>query len=330
MRALRLPALAALFLFLALPFALQSQAVGSPDAAGITLVLSPTTPPAHGIVEAQLRSLEANLAASRIVWTVNGKAFASGNGLLRIEVPTGPAGAVLDIAALVRLPDGREARILRELRIADADILWSADTSAPPLYAGKRLASPRSPVYIAALPLVFNENGGALGARDLVFQWTLDDEPLRSSSGRGKDAFLLQADTVSGVAHRVLVEVSAVGGAVLARAKAEIPVRQPEVVFYEEHPLLGPRTNRALEAPSIPPTEELDIRAFPLFFALPPNQLLYTWEINGRRVEQKTGQSILSFRPAPDDGGEFAIRASVEGATQRAAAGMLLRVTKPE
>lgn len=173
------------------------------------------------------------------------------------------------------------------------DILWEADVYTPPFYKGKGLATRQSTIRFVAIP------EATFGApQDLHYTWRLGTRVLGNESGINRQTLVLEQDIISRI-HTVIVEVrdSTGDSAILAAASVNVPQFQPQLVLYENNPLLGVLFGNELESSALL-EEEITVEAYPFFFSSPKDNgdLIYTWAVNDGSSEEQSGSRITLRR----------------------------------
>ena len=187
-------------------------------------------------------------------------------------------------------------------------ILWEADVYTPPFYKGKRLATRQSTIRFVAIP------EATFGApQDLHYTWRLGTRVLGNESGINRQTLVLEQDIISR-AHTVIVEMREAADdlSVLAAASIRVPQFQPQIVLYENNPLLGTLFGNEIESSVALLEEEITVEAYPFFFSSPKDNgdLVFTWAVNDGSSEEHSGSHITLRR------GEESGRATVSLAIQ--------------
>lgn len=284
-----------------------SPSVAAAQAEAISLILRPATPEPFTDVTIEARSFAIDLNQAVITWTLNGEVVARGTAEKTITVRTGKPGAPFSLAVSAEEDDGTRATGEKTFQISGVDLLWEAPGAVvPTLYPGKALATVDTIVRVTALPEVFSGNQ-KIPARNLLFFWTIDDVRFGAYSGKGKNILPVKMSGAVGAAHRVQVSVLLPDNTPAAERETTIRITAPEVLFYEEHPLLGALYQYAISDKTLSHGQEIDVRAEPYFFTAPAQNLAFSWKANGAAIAGGQDSSILSFRPAADITGLFDI-----------------------
>jgi len=253
------------FFFLATPIGLLGQVFGE-FGGDITLTVSPNFPRANEEVSLELHGFTVDLDRAEISWFLNNKLISIGIGNRTFSFKTDGLGSVSSLLIVVEHPTSGIFRKTQVFRPADVDILWEVDTYVPPFYKGKKMPSSNSPVTLTAMPELRTSRGKKLDPRSLVYTWEQDRVILLNQSGYGK-----QSITVDGPAlfqnTIISLEVSSFDGLIRASKTIFIEPFEPEILFYEKHPLRGILYNNAIIRSFFLPKEEFTLRGEPYFFS---------------------------------------------------------------
>ncbi|MBI1957257.1 MAG: hypothetical protein HYS44_02265 [Candidatus Niyogibacteria bacterium] len=273
----------------------------------MTISIFPEHPGPNQSVTATFNGFSVDLDGARIQWFHNGRSAANGTGLKTYTFTTRGAGTEETLRAVATAPNGKQREASFSFRIGDVDLVWRADTSAPPWYSGKHLASPRSRVIVSAVPHLIS-GGREIPASQLIYQWSENGRFEQALSGAGKQTFAFRTGEANTIKHEITVEISNTSKSVVIEKSVTVPIQNPFVLFYEEHPLEGPR-GRALS--SVRPFamargDDKEFRAASFFFS-GQAPLDYQWTINGAETEKAAPASVLRLKS-----GGFLGRAAIQ------------------
>lgn len=251
----------------------------------MSLDISPRTPAPNDVVTARVRSFSTSLDDKTVVWTVNGEEVGRGMGKTTQEITMGAAGTTNVIRVSVILSSNNIKTETLTVRPGLVYLSWEARSATPVWYVGGALPSPGSEVLVRARPEL-RFGSGILDPTTLTYTWSLDGRPLRSLSGVGKNLFTFTTGNLPNRLHRISVVVSSPSGQSRGEGEINIPIINPEVLFYEVDPLVGPITQRTLQNTSIIRNNEPQLLAAPFFFSADALNLLeYNWKIGGRELD---------------------------------------------
>jgi hypothetical protein len=282
-------------LFLLAPSMLYAQAIDN-----FSVTLNPKYPKEFEKVTISLDSFSFNLDKSKITWKENGVVVAEGTGL-KTKSFTAPAnGKSKKIRMSVFNQNGY--LLEKELNLAPqtVDLLWEAtDTYTPPFYKGKALPSEQSIIKVVAIPN-FVENDKVLDRSKVIFTWSLNDIQRDSFSGFGQNFFPFKMDPLE-ASDLVKVKASSYDSSSSVENSIYIPKTSPEIVIYEENPLLGVLWDRAFTGGIRLSSNETTFVAEPYFFSGKKNiadSLNFSWTVGGVVNKESTFNKLTVRRPS--------------------------------
>ena len=218
-------------------------------------------------------------------WTINGKfrADLSGRGKYSAEAIAGPVGSIITVSVRATASDKSAATMSSTIRVSALALVWSADTSIPPWYDGKALASPGSTVTVVAIPEIVIA-GKTVDPKNLVYQWGLGDEK-QYASGVGKQSIQIQTSQTPQTSHWVRVTVEDIGRTVKKEGAVFITNRDPSISLYRFSSAGGTEYRSAQAITQIAKGEALTLIAEPYYVPDKKTDILYRWDIGGLRVE---------------------------------------------
>ncbi|KKW20626.1 MAG: hypothetical protein UY78_C0014G0006 [Parcubacteria group bacterium GW2011_GWA1_53_13] len=217
-------------------------------------------------------------------WTINGqfRADLSGRGKYSAEVTAGPVGSAILVSVRATASDKLVATMSSTIRVSALALVWSADTSLPPWYTGKALASPGSLVTVVAIPQIVIA-GKTVDPKNLVYQWGLGDEK-KYATGVGKQSIQIETSRTPQASHWVRVTVEDIGRTVKKEGTIFITNRDPSVSIYRFSSTGGTEYRSAQTITQIAKGEALTLIAEPYYFPGKKTDILYRWDIGGLTV----------------------------------------------
>lgn len=165
----------------------QAQVSGS-------IKLNPKNPEPKSVVTLTLTSYSFNVNTAMISWKSQGKILLQGQGEKSLEVKTGEVGESYLITVIAQTADGSSLEQSITISPSSVTLLYEAPKSYVPLfYEGRSLPSDGALVRVTALPSISDE-GTPVPSSKLSYTWYLDDDPVRISSGLGKQSAYFQLD----------------------------------------------------------------------------------------------------------------------------------------
>ncbi len=290
---------------------IQSKALES----DITIKTVPEYPGPNETIETTIVAYLTDLNRAKIVWMVNGRVVENTIGKKTFSFQNGNSGKKTKLAVEITPIDGE--RIYREFFFTPmgTTILWEADTYTPPFYKGKPLLTPQARVRVIAVPDTVNTQG-SISAGNLVYQWEKDGSISGDMSGYGKNSFSFMGPNPYGKTG-VSVSVSSLDNTLRSKKNIDLPLTQPFILFYEDHPLLGKWFNRSLGSNLSLTKKEFSVTAEPYFFSNERGDvptLSYNWSLNDKNVNN-SGHTI-TLRNETGVKGDSSIALSMYGTKQ--------------
>lgn len=265
-----------------------------------TLQITPKIPGPNKTVQAKVVSYSFDINRAYITWIVNSTVISQGLGEKRFSFTTGNAGTRSILKVVVVSETGWRSEKSVSFNIADLDLLWEAFTHTPLSYRGKALTSSESLIKVSAIPY-FVSGGARISPSRLFYKWELNNKNLSDASGLGRDSLIYKSSRIFSI-DSVKVTVSSMNQTITAQKRVMISVNSPKLVLYEEHPLEGPRYNRALQREFNLLSNEISLRAEPFFFSRENlSQLSYNWKMNNSTVKPGKRESFLNLLK-PEEG----------------------------
>ena len=218
-------------------------------------------------------------------WTINGqfRADLSGRGKYNAEATAGAVGSVIAVSVRATASDKIVATMSSTIRVSALVLVWSADTSLPPWYTGKALASPGSTVTVVAIPEIVIA-GKTVDPKNLVYQWGLGDEK-KYATGVGKQSIQIRTSQTPQASHWVRVTIEDIGRTVKKEGAIFVTNRDPSVSVYRFSSVGGTEYRSAQTITQIAKGEALIFIADPYYFPDKKTDILYRWDIGGLKVE---------------------------------------------
>jgi len=279
-----------------------------------TLKIIPGNYTPNSSISAKLNSFQFDANRASITWVIDGETILTGVGERTVKLRSPEFGENKKITVSIVTSDGKKTTKSLLLTGNNIDFLWEAETSTPAGYKGKALATIGSRIKITAVPYLF-KNGRALASEDLIYDWWLNFDKEISASGANKQSFSFELKNTR--EYNLLLKVSDRASSVSFEKNFIISANQaqPEVVFYEDHPLEGPRYEKALTG-----TTEIDsdsgeilVRAEPFYFSKDNlGGISYKWEMNGNALTTDEKPNVLRLRTPENGSGEAIIKVVVK------------------
>lgn len=283
----------------------------------VSVAITPNIPEAYEEVVVRLSSSGVDLERSVISWSLDGEVKLSGVGEVQARFTTGAIGEVSRLTIVIETTQNRHITKNISIRPVGVDVLWSAFSYTPPFYKGKAQSPSGGLVVLTAMPELVNSKGEKLDPSELIYTWEERGVILGNASGYGKQRIVLQGGLNKLYPLVIAVTVSSFDGTLKARKSATISTRDPQIIFYEKHPLEGIKYSQALTGTLSIVQAELTLRGEPYFFSLDDiarNLIRFRWKINNKDIniplnEQK---NEMTFRRESGGSGKAQISLSIE------------------
>lgn len=281
----------------------------------VEISLTPENPGPNTSVTAELTTNSFDINAAFIGWAVNGKVVSQGIGKRSYSFRTAESGQIIRLEVVLQNPD-TGATIQREVTIipGSLEIIWESQGYVPPFYEGKAHPVLQSMIVFTAIPNIYAA-GGRVSSKDLIYTWSKNKTVLQASSGYGKDTLIVAQDFLSRPFTIDLVAKTRDNQIVLQKSVSINPLR-PQLILYEEDPLLGLRLEKGIDDTYTLTKDELWLRAVPYFEDSKDRSaglIDSEWNMNGQIV--KSGpleERIVLRRPADTERGRVTITALFE------------------
>ncbi|NBD74004.1 hypothetical protein GVX82_03100 [Patescibacteria group bacterium] len=274
---------------------------------GSQLTLEPPYPGPGEEVTITLESLRHELGGSFISWAVDGEPVRSGVGETTLTVTLGEADERTRIDYAVEVGGRVVDQGTRVIQPIGLTLIWEPLTYTPHFYRGRAQHTTYSSVRLIAVPELADAAGNPIDPATLNYTWRVGPKRLAQQSGVGRRAIEV---TRSGYGENfgITLSVSSPETGVNARLYQELPVAEPEVLFYEYDPLLGIRYNRLLTGVQIE-DRGFSLVAEPFTYGTAQrddSRLQWNWELAGEPLD---ADAFLQF--SSPESGEATTRAAL-------------------
>lgn len=268
-------------LFLA-PFSLQAYQLYSSVGADVNISVKPENPGPFQDVVINIQSYNLDLNHCRISWYKDSKLLASNSGLKNFSFRTGAIGSQSVINLVINPSYGdKQVKMAIVFSPLEIELLWQADTFVPYWYKGKAKPSSEAKITVSAITRIKDSTGKEVPPESLIYEWKKDGKILNNESGVGKNILTFTGNKKGGV-NKVNVMISNSNKSLKGEASTEIFINEPQIVFYEEKPLIGIAKQTALMK-KFSLNNQMILKAVPFFFS-DKNLLNFSWKINNTKV----------------------------------------------
>ncbi len=283
----------------------------------ISIEQYPKIPKPGETVYIQITSYLTDLNKAKITWKQDGKEILTQTGAVAIQVEAPTSGKSSTISIIITKEKGGTITHTINLNPADVDLIYETDTYAHPFFKGKRLFTSESFINFIAVPNFITQSGTQINAENLVYTWSINGIVQQSISGYGKNTFSTKGTLIERP-MTITVEVSAINSNLLASKSITLKSTTPDVVLYENNPILGVVYDKAIKGEYILERNQVDFEAVPFNFDVEGKNninLLYSWAINGTKIQSKLPQeNYLLLQNNTNEEGTAFIKATVKHA----------------
>ena len=282
-------------------------------ASPVQYTVTPEAPSPGATVNIDIAGVGTFIGDSNITWQQDGKTVESGVGKHSYTFVAGPLGSQTTVVATINSSSQGVISKSFTFRPSLVDMLWEAQTSVPPWYAGKSLYTAGSTITVTAIPQIVS-NGKTLSANSLSFQWSRNGTPMPQASGGGQSSITFAGNQLYSQ-EDVSVDVL-LGGAAVAHGEIIIPASKPQVVLYVQDPLRGTLYDSALSDSLSLSQTEITVQAVPYFFAnssINNGSVPFAWTLNGSDASgPQTAQGVLTLRQSGSGAGQASLAVSMQ------------------
>ncbi len=249
----------------------------------------PSIPKPGETVSVRVSGYSTDLNAARITWTLDGREVLSGTGATSFQFLAPGSGQSSTLVITISKSTGGTITRTLSINPADVDLLYEAQTYAHPFYEGKRMFTSESEIEFIAVPHFVSANGSRTAASSLIYTWSLNGSVQQASSGYGKNTLLLKGSLIERPVQ-VTVDVSAPGSTLKATQSITMRSIAPDIVLYENNPLLGVVYEKAIQGEFKLERPQVDFEGVPYYASATSKDdiaLDYSWYINGVEVTSK-------------------------------------------
>lgn len=270
----------------------------------VSVDVIPENPEPYDDVTITLNSYATDLNKAMIQWQSGTNVVLSGYGKTTYSFKASGPNTITVINVVIGIP-GTLEKITKRITInpSEVELIWEGvDSYTPPFYRGKSFPTKEGIIKVVAIP---NTNAVKQGKGNVTYTWKSGDNTVESASGYNKDSYIFKNSELNDI-EKVTVTAESIDNKYRAVNSIEVPISDPEIVFYRKSPTEGVLYNQALgdEAYVAENEEEVTIVAVPYFMAIKGNEdsFSYNWKINGEDIATPSRKTELTVRPAERGG----------------------------
>ncbi len=264
---------------------------------GIVITTNPEYPIPGSIVKVTLETYQFDVETAKISWYIDNKLIAEGIGKRTIELKYPDLGVTSKLKVVATINGDQNYVGGKVFGGATVNLLYEPVNSYVPVwYQGGTLPSEGGKVKLYAEAYLYN-NKKQIPSENLIYNWTINEEPTPNISGMGKNSPIIDLDPIVGEAY-VQLTVKSIDGLYEARASTRItPVAPILKVYYlndEVFPHFMDYTYKMNRA-------ETTLSAEPFYTPIEKN-IMYTWTINSIPSTNRT--KVFSIRRPVSNNGQ--------------------------
>lgn len=281
----------------------------------ISVTQIPQIPKPGEAVSVEIESYSTDFNKAQIKWTLNDKVISSGFGIKKITFNAPASGKTSVLKITITKEGGGVIQKNITINPADVDLMYEAQTYAPPFYKGKKLFTSESNISFIAVPNFVLSSGKKIPDEQLVYTWSVNGSIIESVSGYGRNIFVTKGTLIERP-MTVQVDVSASNSTLKATQKINLVSTKPEFILYENNPLLGVVYEKAIQGIFNLQRPQIDFEGVPFFFDAQykdSTNLKYTWSINGVSIKTKSSnENYLILQNDKNQEGQAVISTSIQ------------------
>lgn len=280
----------------------------------ISVDIVPKVPAPGETVRISVQSYSTNFDKANFVWRANGEIFLQGRGERNVVFTAPESGSSVTISVLITKEEGGTINRSYTFSPSDVDIMYEAETYTHPYYKGKALYTSEANIRFIAMPEFKTSNGQVIDPSNLSYTWSVNGKVFQDFSGFGKRVFEVKSNLINR-ATEITVEVSAVNSKLKAKNSIFITGKEPDLVLYENNPLLGVVFEKAIEGNFILRRPEIQLQSVPYFYSTnkKDNDFVdYVWRMNGNDIEAGSRMSSITLRNETGEAGRSLISLQAE------------------
>lgn len=279
----------------------------------VSIKVTPENPAPDSSILITIDSYSVDLDSSNITWLINDKVIKEETGGKTITTQTGSSNTSINIEIKITPLGGAEFSKTITLKPASVDLLWAGKSYTPPFYKGLSLYTKQNTILLVAIPNNTNSSGALIKPENFIYTWSKDGTVLGSLSGYGKNT-LSMTDSILGQPMKISVVATNTDKSFTAENSIYISPTKPFILFYENSPLYGLRTEYALTDNFIMKDKEINVVGLPFYYAkidTIDGSLKYSWSLNNTKVESSYN-NYITLRQNDASSGESLVSLKVE------------------
>ena len=243
---------------------------------GLVININPEYPIPNSLVKIKLETYQFDTDVANISWYYNDSLIDSGIGKKEIEIKYPPLGITAKVRVVATMSNGQNYAGGRVLGGSTVNLLYTPiDSYKPAWYEGMSLPAEGGKVKVYAEAYLYSNNK-KIPSENLIYNWTINDDPQPTMSGMGKRTSIIDMDPILGELY-VEVVVKSLDGIYEAKSSTRISPQSPKLHIYYDDKALFPTH---LNYDYIMKSPETMLVAEP-YNSLIHKDVKYSWQING-------------------------------------------------
>lgn len=280
----------------------------------VTISTIPDSPKPGEVFTIKANSLSVDLDKSDISWSINGNNAAKAFGQKEIQttMPYGNQAILIEVS--IRSVSGETfytKKTFSPKRLIL--VVEAADSYVPYWYGGKAEVAKGGSAKIYAYTEIYSGNR-KLRPSELVYKWSVRDEPAQSQSGPGRDTLMYRMLDEYGDSIPVSVSVSPIENSEEISETTNINTYNPEVLMY-----LGDENGDQISKTTLKNGAALSSKTFsiisePFFFSTDYSKtknIEYVWEVNGN-TQSDSSNGVRFFKLSEGTTGAVTIESKIK------------------
>ncbi|MDQ5962797.1 MAG: hypothetical protein QG653_604 [Patescibacteria group bacterium] len=280
------------------------------------LIVSPEYPKAYDSVTFRMQSYSFDVDLALITWRVNGEVVDSGLGKKTLTIKAGGTGEITSVEAKASISKTDSITLVYNLSPQSVDLVWEAiESQVPPFYEGKALPGEGAVVRVVALPS-FVENGRLVNPASVSYSWSVNDAPLLSQSGAGKQTLTTRLDYLADASVVDVVAKTISGG--VARSRITIYPTATLPVFYQYDDILGLDRSYAITK-RLETKKDISLKLVPYYLSKVESSDpgdTYMWSLDGLPIKTES-PTLITLRPKENTYGSKKLTVTMENSKRR-------------
>lgn len=203
----------------------------SPTLSGIIINIDPNYPIPGSSVKVKMETYQFDMDTADISWYYNNKKIDGGIGKKTIEIKYPNLGEIADIRVVATINKTTNYVAGKKLGGSTINLIYEPINSYTPIwYRGSAETAEGGKVKLFAEAYLYSNNK-RIDSDNLIYNWTINEEPINTISGLGKNTATIDIDPILGEAF-VQLTVKSLDGIYENKTSARITANNPTLKVY--------------------------------------------------------------------------------------------------